>query len=688
MQSDVVDTMRTLFESDDSWKTFENLNRRFIQESMYISDKYLQYITKVITEAGVEPSYTMLKALSHSGYLEANRKDFIVKAIKLSPTFAQKKGRTQAQLATGMSNFLNVSAGGDPGGKLIQKTLSDKSFPANIEEWDSLMEEVVEIGNSKYYSLQSEPRRRRRKRQVSAEVKKRARAARFKDVEPMLTEDVLTRITKIARVTSASLMEIYDKSITLRDYDGNREFLSLYKDDELIDVSPTHWMEFKFFDKPGLSSWGYGSAIFAAVAHEVITENWNLEDEGIKMPDRTSFIRWLPNLKPLLPEMAGLLDDEILSERVTDAMEKIITKKTKDIADRSLGRYIDDASRDARPTLGQYLVAAKLGETLETLSETNPIVAFWCLFHAATSSRLRDIRHPGQVVSLVRGVYQTNGFDLRNWKTLSKLDAKVVGTILCHKAEPREQMVMLNALCEARVNPHPALLKGILGRMYLPSSKILTLLFRESASILKRNPKDQQVELFHQYSNVADYGRAMEAEGREIHSKKWSGLLKKSERWHRELRQRREMNRWQDIIRRNNGCYRKWNSAIDVRTYDDWKFVALSSEKELLEEAVAMKHCLSSYGDQCSDGRARIFRVLYQDEHVGTAEIVNYTDIWNRSQVNGMYNARLSEEAQLLTDDLAIEYTKAWKSMSEQDRLEVRMIPANTEDFDYQAQAA
>ena len=147
---------------------------------------------------------------------------------------------------------------------------------------------------------------------------------------------------------------------------------------------------------------------------------------------------------------------------------------------------------------------------------------------------------------MLRKDFEDKGFDIKNWKGICNADPTAVRTILEKINSDSIAMMFLNSLVESRCNPQPDLLQRVIGQTYHRdgNSKVLSLLFRESAQRLLEHPKEPQVDLILAYINVLDYVSAMDREGRDVTSKKWSGLLKKSERWHRDLRQRREMDRW------------------------------------------------------------------------------------------------------------------------------------------------
>ena len=266
----VVQDMKEVIQTEEGWEVLESLSRRFLQESVYVSDNNLKYLVNLIIEAEQSPSYTVLKTISRWGnsYGSNDCHEFLKKSIRLSPVFAKKKGRTQDELSTGIRNVIHVSSGWVPKDGLISLALSERDpFPTSIADWDKLVMDVELFARDNHKFI-AQPKAKKRKKRGSSSTRA-LRNPRFKDVLPLLTPAVLEEIATVAATQWDQHVHITDDAIVLEGQDGDRAFLSITKDESGVQIAPEHWHNTPISSTSRWNTWGYGCAVLASAAYEV-----------------------------------------------------------------------------------------------------------------------------------------------------------------------------------------------------------------------------------------------------------------------------------------------------------------------------------------------------------------------------------------------------------------------------------
>ena len=91
----------------------------------------------------------------------------------------------------------------------------------------------------------------------------------------------------------------------------------------------------------------------------------------------------------------------------------------------------------------------------------------------------------------------------------------------------------------------------------------------------------------------------------------WNGLVKGSERWHRDENLRAIAEAEQRTAEADAKAQTPWQSAIETHQADGWHAHALLTAVDLSRETAVLKHCVGRgyYANQCRAGRSRIFRI-------------------------------------------------------------------------------
>ena len=360
-------------------------------------------------------------------------------------------------------------------------------------------------------------------------------------------------------------------------------------------------------------------------------------------------------------------------------------------------------------TLDQHNWAASAAPFLGSLLRTNPGAVTWlfafCKYPVQDSG---PVQHPGQIISTVRDHMRQSGLKDRNWRAAATLPVQVMH-MLTAWCKPDAAAAALNLIGAAGSTPSPGTAGAIAFAMNPRNNgaiafamnprnngaiafamdprnngapraesrneeRVLTLACRESGQHGADSPGDLQVR--QNMRDALDYAAAMDAAGTQVRSTRWNGLLKASEKWHREREHARTQSEWEKLVSSLNGRYRAWNTMIpEAGTGGFWEEIsrekgfwaegfwaeALTDERQLNEESLEMDHCVILYGRRCAGGRSRIFSLRKDGQRVATGEIALEEDGWREQQTRGRGNRQADGDAVRAMRKIAALYNRAWE---------------------------
>ena len=155
-------------------------------------------------------------------------------------------------------------------------------------------------------------------------------------------------------------------------------------------------------------------------------------------------------------------------------------------------------------------------------------------------------------------------------------------------------------------------------------------------------------------------------QGRETNSRSWAGFLGASRRWHQDALDRNMDEQPRQFLRWSGGEYDAWNSLLEAHSDRGMDVVPRTGAMALMEESLAMQHCVDSYWTNCRDGQSRIFSLLNDGEAVATGKIVLRGLRWEGRQVRAQQNREPGEAAKGVMSGVAERYSQAWTGLEEE----------------------
>ena len=314
------------------------------------------------------------------------------------------------------------------------------------------------------------------------------------------------------------------------------------------------------------------------------------------------------------------------------------------------------------------------GASLQQLRDTNPMAFVWASArHDHTPGE--PYEHPGQIVTEVRTLLEESGLDKKHWRAASRLSPETLNKIIDRNASRQEIATLLNAIAKYQIgdpsdeNLHLAqrALRRLQNRHYGQNQGDVP---ERVASLALRNEYEfeNEQEIEDVISNMSDYLSNMMRNNEQLTSNTWRGLMRASNRWHREQVHREMARRIEEEMARNEGKIRAWNSLLPTVEFEhssdpgkDITVTPMISVVDLQREGLEMHHCVGSYGNQCVNGNTRIFSIRGEDGTRATMEIVNNNGNWTMNQVKGVHNEAVTPEIRSLAQEVAREYNHAWR---------------------------
>ena len=106
-----------------------------------------------------------------------------------------------------------------------------------------------------------------------------------------------------------------------------------------------------------------------------------------------------------------------------------------------------------------------------------------------------------------------------------------------------------------------------------------------------------------------------------------------------------------------------WNRLAGEWSDGEWSVRPLTDHRALLEEALAMEHCVDGYTEYRAQGWSRIFSIKRGGERTATLETAlghGEKGAWEVIQVRGRRNDYAQEDAKRLAEAAFRRYNEAW----------------------------
>lgn len=724
-------------EWDRAWLAFSNLSQQAVNHFPPQGDAYA-FITALAAGAGANPSYSAVREIvprwrSYSilpaAMLRSLFAESELRAQKQRHGLTQRDLMAQARTALALAANRGDTRYGDlsPVPEWARTALTEQDSPIPWSEWakdipEDIPEEYLEP------APQRTPTPRRRPKQASGQT-----WAERKDQLVQLMLGTAREELDQALQNAVTLESVPGRSVTLRAKTQEQPVLHVerapdlslrleangYLTSNIILPDPTCPPQSDTITTRGLVSRTKREIALALIDTEY----------GESFPGPAGARPHSSNqVSAALMETAhGSPDeDEKLSGELISAVHALL--------DPAVWYDAQQIIQGEQVTISRYNLAAQTRAFLPELRRTNPGAVGWAF---AACHPEEPVNHPGQVISMARDFLQQNGLEPGSWRTAAGMPT-ITACMLYNACSPSQATLILNALGRAGAGTgNPALWDSTLwdavqtvrhqdlraGNPQDPHSRnaltLLTLFFREAATLpglspnvppgldarisnrrpmpqpqdepqdefqyelqyqLQDNrPRDQtrstKAALAQQLQYVADYTSAQAWNGDPVRSTTWNGLKKASDRWHRQLRHTKMETLWLQIVARQEGRYRAWNSHLGEVQVGDLTLVPLRSEFDLYQEALEMQHCIIGYGEPCASGRSRIFSVRQDGARTATGEIQLTGNSWQETQTRGHRNHPAPDGLREAVVQAAELYTQAHRTAGRQDPHTSWLVP-------------
>lgn len=660
---DIIETVRA--SERGRFDVITSLSVKLIRE-IHPNTKRFRRLIDSIAETGIVPSYTICRFAASSlipSYTTTETMTILTALFErsLRPRVAQKKLARDAKLVMEERNSYNLD---------ITPQMT----------WDDI------VSHARAVRRESNRRRREQMRAAAASrparVTVRTRKTRrvnptFTQAKEHLTETVIRHITEA--IAADRPVRSDESGVALHIRGESADYMSLGRNDAgLLKAFPAFLDMNEISNVSSFSSMGFGQAALGQIVAEELARVWHAPSDA---PDRRNAVMWLPKIKPLLGD-ASKYDDEAITETIRKFLLENTDPTTAALAN----------ARHGYANIWQYnQMALETGALAEMAG--NPVVRLWLSRDHSAMRSITDGRHPGEIISAVRERMKTMGFDMRLWKRLNRLSPEHIAAALDARTESATRMfIAMEITVLTGTAPHPqALATGLRDQFRtIPNpgesaneERAARLMLTESAMMESKTPGQSQETLLSDYRTAMDYVRALDDEGQTLRSTTWSGLMKKSHRWHMRQNALNYAYQFQGVLDKFGGHYRAWKFAAEAMEIDGYTLRPLDSDLALYRETVEMSHCVAGYGGQCAEDRSRIFAVYRGNQHVATGEIARYQDSpWQSVQTQGRHNHRVEQDARDAMIKAAKIYDQAWNDMDAKERGKTALVAYSGDPVD------
>ena len=244
----------------------------------------------------------------------------------------------------------------------------------------------------------------------------------------------------------------------------------------------------------------------------------------------------------------------------------------------------------------------------------------------------KDRSIPRNVVQLLRDHYLAHSFTPAAWAFLTHQGSSVSPFLVGLGSK------LVNRLAELQCGqlPNGRWLKTLTNRYYMVNvdefSKLLVL-FSKAYAQRKAKAKDLTDNLM----LLLDY--FYQAKPKIGSQTTFQGFLKKQAEWHRKMAHEENQRQLTNLKE-----HYTWQPLVQTVELGELKATGLNSSGELIEEGVAMAHCVGGYFHSCYQNRCRIFSLTLAGQRVATLEVTCRGERWSQGQLYGPGNSKITDK--------------------------------------------
>ena len=313
----------------------------------------------------------------------------------------------------------------------------------------------------------------------------------------------------------------------------------------------------------------------------------------------------------------------------------------------------DSIIEEAGTTIGQYNKAALFMSCSRETQEAN---AGAIPFILAQETQHQDTTHQGQFIGRERAQAMHHGMTAQGWKKMTRMNPELTKSIVRWCTDLEEAAGTINWLAhqgrDVELTSLSQIMQSATTRQSLRhpprdlgdrnAQKLAALAIAHDGDNIQNTR--MQRESMNQFSDAITYTQRMTLEGKEITATTWRGLLKATHRWHQRINREATMQQWNAIVSDNGGKLRTWEPTLGHFQHQDVTATELTDEHMLLQEALAMNHCVHLYGSRAEQGTIRIFSLTQESGSRATASIILRKGGWQEEQTRGQSNHPTTKE--------------------------------------------
>ena len=655
---------------DELWQTFLQLNHTAVA-------RYAAYIitpaklSALAIDAGANPPFSAIRTIHRLKLIRKNHlpPEFIHAFIRESATRQRNRKATHAQLATQIAAIQSpnrsklVNREDADAIDLITYRLYNARQPAELD-W----QQVLDLYPPALAAITGKTRKKTSRK----EKPPRATRPELEDIMAgpahHVVVDALSNSLKVATTPGIRL--------EIKSWDRAEPLLAIEKQqDGVLSHSGAYTVDGDIPDpnrpgqpEPRWTTRGLKSEAAARKVMAFLTANWNTLAPQTDTP--------LPRIEKVTHLLQHLLAEDASQPEPRYTSDKSLSADLAEGLRSMVDPRIRDFTTDLAPHAGisEYnAVASATPETIQHLADTNPGAITW-LLNIDRPDQLHP--HPGEVIRIAKASMTRHGLEPKAWKSATTMSANAMRTV----AEPPKDIEGYRLPKQPQPGPAEAFILNVIARardiMRPETQDLLVSAVRQHITpedLSGRHPrkapniqtciflmvKENPPHVPWQLRDILDYARDVSHRGDAITATTWGGLIKASDRWHRQLRLTPKTVQWNNILRTQDSLYRVWDSAVGEYTHEAYTVTPLLSEYDLYQESTRMDHCVIGYGDDCASGNSRIFSITKEGRNLATVELAKRTGRWKAAQVRGQYNHPVNQETQNVAQDLAKRYQKA-----------------------------
>ena len=258
--------------------------------------------------------------------------------------------------------------------------------------------------------------------------------------------------------------------------------------------------------------------------------------------------------------------------------------------------------------------------------------------------------HQGQLMGSERAAAMRQGMTAPGWTAMTHMDPSTTRTIINQCSDLTETVGIINWLAGLGQKPQTSTLVDLLNRpdvrvkLSQPPKTLQDENVRRAAALAIRNterntPGARETQQEHQ--SVADaltYAQVLAMEDKKVTATTFGGLIKGVNRWHAQLNREKTRKQWEANVAANGGVVRKWQPVLGHFNHQEVTATELTDETMLLEEALALDHCVYLYGPRTEHGTVRIFSLSNQSGGRATTSITMSDGTWHLEQTRARAN--------------------------------------------------